>query len=165
MIISIIVAVDERNGIGLQNRIPWHLPADLSRFKTLTMGHHLILGRKTFESISTPLSGRTLIVLSRNLDYQPEDCLTALSLQDSFRLAEAAGEREVFVIGGSEVYSEALPIADHLYLTRVHITVESDRSIPTIQEEDWTLICEQFHPADDKNQHPHTFFHYIRKRT
>ena len=165
MIFSIIVAVDERNGIGLQNRIPWHLSSDLNRFKTLTMGHHLIMGRKTYESISTPLSGRTLIVLSRNLDYQAEDCLTALSLQDSFQLAEAAGEREVFVIGGSEVYSEALPIADHLYLTRVHTTVESDRAFPLINEEDWTLICEQFHPADDKNQHPHTFFHYIRKRT
>ena len=165
MIISIIVAVDERNGIGLQNRIPWHLPADLNRFKTLTMGHHLIMGRKTYESINTPLSGRTLIVLSRNLDFQAEDCLTAISLQDSFQLAEAAGEREVFVIGGSEVYSEALPIADHLYLTRVHITLESDKTIPPIIEEDWTLICEQFHPADEKNQHPHTFFHYIRNRT
>lgn len=165
MIISIIVAVDERNGIGLQNRIPWHLPSDLNRFKTLTMGHHLILGRRTYESIHTPLLGRTLIVLSRNLDYQAEDCLTALSLQDAFHLAETAGEQEVFVIGGSEVYSEALPFADHLYLTRVHTTVESDVSFPLINDENWTLICEQSFPMDEKNQYPHSFFHYIRKRT
>ena len=165
MIISIIVAMDEQGGIGIQNRIPWYLPADLKRFKTLTMGHHLVMGRKTFESINVPLPGRKIVVLSRSVDFQVDDCLIAHSLQDAFRLAKTAGEREVFVIGGSEVFSEALPIADHLYLTRVHATVESDRAFPFIDEEDWILICEQFHPTDEKNQHPFTFAHYIRERS
>jgi dihydrofolate reductase len=128
------------------------------------MGHHLILGRKTYQSIGSPLPGRTVIVLSRNPAFQPENGLKASSLQESFRLAQDAGEREVFVVGGAEIFSDALPVADHLYLTRVHATLEADRRFPTLDEEDWKLICKQFHPADDQNQYPHTFFHYIKSR-
>ena len=163
MIISIIVAADEGDGIGLNNTIPWHLTSDLKRFKTLTMGHHLIMGRRTYESIDSPLPGRKLIVLSRNPSFQAEGCQTARSLQESLQLAMDAGEREVFVIGGAEVFSEALVITDHLYLTRVHCTQEADATFPPFNEENWTKICEQFHPADELNQFPQTFAHYIKK--
>ncbi|MGB2954433.1 MAG: dihydrofolate reductase, partial [Anaerolineales bacterium] len=120
MIVSIIVAADEGNGIGLNGAIPWHLSSDLKRFKTLTMGHYLVMGRRTYESIDSALPGRRMIVLSRDPEFQAKGCQTARSLQESFQLAMDAGEREVFVIGGAEVFSEALVVADNLYLTRVH---------------------------------------------
>ncbi|NOQ38986.1 MAG: dihydrofolate reductase [Anaerolineales bacterium] len=161
--VSIIVAADEGNGIGLNGAIPWHLSSDLKRFKTLTMGHHLVMGRRTYESIDSTLPGRRMIVLSRDPEFQAKDCQTARSLQESFQLAMDAGEREVFVIGGAEVFSEALVVADHLYLTRVHCTQEADTIFPPLNEENWMLICEQFHPADELNQFPQTFAHYIKK--
>jgi len=163
MIISIIVAADEGDGIGLNKAIPWHLSSDLKRFKALTMGHHLVMGRRTYESIGSPLPGRKMIVLSRDPEFQAEGCQTARSLQESFQMAMDAGERELFVIGGAEVFSEALVIADHLYLTRVQCTLEADTTFPPFNEENWTLICEQFHPADELNQFPQTFTHYIKK--
>jgi dihydrofolate reductase len=163
MIISIVVAADEGDGIGLNKTIPWHLPSDLKRFKALTMGHHLVMGRRTYESIDSPLPGRRMIVLSRDPEFQAEGCQTARSLQESFQMAMDAGERELFVIGGAEVFSEALIIADHLYLTRVHCTSEVDTTFPPFNEENWTLICEQFHPVDESNQFPQTFAHYIKK--
>lgn len=163
MIISIVVAADEGDGIGLNKTIPWHLPSDLKRFKALTMGHHLVMGRRTYESIGSPLPGRRMIVLSRDPEFQAEGCQTAQSLQESLQIAMDAGERELFVIGGAEVFSEALIIADHLYLTRVHCTLEADTTFSPFNEENWTLICEQFHPADELNQFPQTFAHYIKK--
>ena len=92
MIISLIVAMDERGGIGLSNRVPWHIPADLKRFKALTMGHHLIVGRKTYESIGRVLPGRTMIIVTRSKNYRAEGCLVASSLQEALRLAEERGE-------------------------------------------------------------------------
>ncbi len=163
MIISVIVAVDEDQGIGLQNQIPWHLPLDLARFKRLTLGHHLIAGRKTYQSIGAPLPGRQMIVLTRNPDYEAEGCLMASSLYDAIKLAEAAREKEVFIIGGAELYQEALPLADHLYLTRVHVKLDADTFFPNIVEEDWIKVYEQKLPADEENLYPHTFFHYRRK--
>jgi dihydrofolate reductase len=163
MIISIIVAADERDGIGLNGAIPWHLSSDLKRFKNLTMGHHLVMGRRTYKSIGSDLPGRKMIVLSRDPGFQAKGCQTARSLQESFQMAMDAGEREVFVIGGAEVFSEALIVADHLYLTRVHCNQEADTIFPPFKEENWTKICEQFHPADELNKFPQTFTHYIKK--
>ncbi len=165
MIISIVVAADENDGIGKNNTIPWRLPADLQRFKTLTMGHHLVMGRLTYESIDFPLPGRKTIVLSRNPDFQLEGSQVANSLQKSLQLALDAREKEIFVIGGAEVFSEAMEIADHLYFTRVHCTVEVDTRFPSINRDCWSLLCEQFFPADEKNQYPYTFLHYINKKS
>ena len=109
MIRSIIVAMDERGGIGLNNRVPWHIPADLRRFKALTMGHHLIVGRKTYESIGRVLPGRTMIIVSRSKDYRAEGCWVVSSLQGALRLAEEGGETEVFIGGGGMIYAQALP--------------------------------------------------------
>ena len=165
MIISIIVAVDEVGGIGIDNKIPWHLPADLKRFKTITMGHHLVMGRKTFQSLSSPLPGRKIIVLSRDADLKLEGCQTADSINTAIQMAEDAGEKELFIAGGAEVYQTTLLMADHLYLTRVHCQQKADTYFPALKDSDWTGICSQFHPADEKNQHPHTFIHYIRSKS
>ena len=163
MILSIIAALDEGGGIGFENQIPWHLPGDLGRFKKLTMGHHLILGRKTYQSIGKPLPGRMMIVLSRNPDCTLAGSLVASSLQDALRIAREAGESEAFVIGGAEIYQEALPLADHLYLTVVHTNVEADTFFPEFKEIDWSLICTQDIPADEKNSLATTFKSFVRK--
>ncbi|MCJ7717487.1 MAG: dihydrofolate reductase [Anaerolineales bacterium] len=165
MIISIVAAADENNGIGRNNSIPWHLAADLKRFKIMTMGHHLVMGRRTYESIGFPLPGRKTIVLSRDSDFQAKGCQVANSLRESLQLAENAGEKEIFVIGGAEVFSEALEIADHLYLTRVHCTEEVDTHFPSYKEDSWVLICEQLFPADEKNQYSFTLLHFINKKS
>lgn len=165
MIISVVVAADENDGIGMNNTIPWRLPADLQRFKTLTMGHHLVVGRRTYESIGFPLPGRKTIVLSRDPDFQVEGCQLANSLQEALQLGLDDGEKEIFVIGGAEVFSEAMEIADHIYFTRVHCTVEVDTHFPAYNADRWSLLCEQFHPADEKNQYPFTFHHYVKKKS
>lgn len=164
MIISIIVAVDENGGIGFENQIPWHLPADLARFKKLTMGHHLLLGRKTYESIGSALPGRQMIILTRNPEFKAPDCLTAETIDDALKNAEKAGEKEVFIIGGAEIYREALPLADHLYLTLVHTSVEADTYFPEFEELDWSQVCSQDLPADEKNPLATTFKHLVKKK-
>ncbi len=143
MIISIIVAMDENRGIGFENQIPWHLPADLARFKKLTMGHHLLVGRKTYELIGSALPGRQMIILTRNPEFTAQDCITAETLDEALTLAEKRGEKEVFIIGGAEVYREALPLADHLYLTVVHTRAEADAYFPEFEESDWSQVCSQ----------------------
>jgi dihydrofolate reductase len=162
MIISIIAAVDENGGIGFKNQIPWHLPADLARFKVLTMGHFLLLGRKTYQSIGSALPGRQMIILTRNLEFEAPDCITTESLNEALEMAETAGEDEVFIIGGAEIYLEALPLADRLYLTRVHSGFEVDVYFPVIDNEDWDLVVEEFYPPDEKNLIPHTYYQYHR---
>jgi len=164
MIISIIVAVDENRGIGIENQIPWHLPADLARFKKLTMGHHLLVGRKTYESIGSVLPGRQMIILTRNPDYKAQDCITAETLDEALKLAEKRGEKEVFIIGGAEIYREALPLADHLYLTVVHTSAEADAYFPQFEESAWSHVCVQDFPSDEKNSLATTFKHLVKKK-
>ena len=163
MIISIIAAVDEKGGIGFENQIPWHLPADLARFKILTMGHHLLLGRKTYQSIGSALPGRQMIILTRNAEFKAPGCITAATVNNALTLVEKTGEKEVFIIGGAEIYREALPLADHLYLTVVYTSAEADTYFPKFEESDWSLVCLQEIPADDKNSLTHTFEHLVRR--
>ena len=163
MIISIIAAHDRERGIGIDNKMPWHIPIDLKRFKRITMGHHLILGRKTFQSIGGPLPGRQMIILSRNPDFEAEGCLISRSFDDALQLADAAGEAEVFVIGGGEVYKNALPIVDRLYLSFVDTVAEADTHFPRLNPDDWSVICEQEFPVDEINPLPHTFKYMVRK--
>ena len=155
--------MDQNNGIGYQNRLPWRLPADLGRFKQLTMGHHIILGRKTYESIGKPLPGRTTIVVTRNPNYQAEGCLIAHSLEGAFEQAKIQGESESFICGGHSIYREALQTADHLYLTRIHAKFQVDTSFPDFDESLWVEKSADFHPSDEKNPHPFTFFIYERR--
>jgi dihydrofolate reductase len=149
--------MDENRGIGWQNRVPWHLSTDLKRFKTLTMGHHLIMGRKTFESIGRPLPGRTTIVISRNPDLRPEGSYAVSSLKKALDLARSRGEEEAFVIGGGEIFSDALPIAGRIYLTKVHATVQADVFFPPIDQADWIVTETSAYPAGPRDEFPHTF--------
>lgn len=135
----------------------WHLPADLRRFKLLTMGHHLIAGRKTYESIGGPLPGRTIIILTRNRNYQavgsPDQIRLARSLEQALALAQAAGEEEVFVIGGGEIFAQALPLAERIYLTTVRARLECDTFFPRIDPAEWITLEITSHPSDEKNQY------------
>jgi dihydrofolate reductase len=133
MIISLIAAMAENRIIGRGNTIPWDLPGDLKRFKAITMGHPVIMGRKTFESIGRPLPGRKTIIITGKRDYRAEGCMIAHSLRDA--LAECTGADEVFISGGGEVYREALPIANRIYLTVLHREVDGDTRFPEIPED------------------------------
>ena len=143
MIISLIVAMDEKRGIGLNNRLPWHLASDLKRFKGLTMGHYLVMGRKTYETIGRPLPGRTMIVVSRQRDFRPEDCIAVNSLEEALKIAEVNGEKEVFIIGGGELYSQALDLAQRIYLTSVHANVNADVFFPMFDQTIWKIISSE----------------------
>jgi dihydrofolate reductase len=162
MIVSLIVAMDEHNGIGLEGRLPWRLPADLKRFKVLTMGHHLIMGRKTYQSIGRPLPGRTMIILTRQSSYDPpgcdpDRCLVAHNLEQALEMAAQRGESEAFVIGGADVFREALQNANRIYLTRVHTISQADVYFPEWDPQSWVETYSEQHPADEKNEFSYTF--------
>ncbi len=158
MIVSLLVAMDEQGGIGLHNRLPWHLSADLKRFKELTMGHTILMGRRTYESIGRSLTGRTMLVLTHDKDFKPENILVVHSLQAALDLVAGRGEDEVFVIGGSQVFAQALPLAQRIYLTRVQARVEADVFFPAFDEHLWQQTCLSTHPADEKNDYSYTFY-------
>ena len=152
MIISIIVAVSENNAIGKDGQVPWHLRADLKNFKRVTMGHHLIVGRKTFESIGRPLPGRNMVIVSRNKEYAAEGCQVVHSLEAALELAQAHDEQEVFVAGGAEIYALALPLATKFYFTRVHTEVEADTYFPEIDWGNWQRIdTKKFKSSEDND--------------
>lgn len=149
--------MDEERGIGVEGRLPWHLPADLKRFKSLTMGHHLIMGRKTYESIGTPLPGRTMIIVTRNPNYQPDGCMVARSLETAIEFARMDLENEVFVIGGGDLFEQAINLADRIYLSQVHATLPADVYFPEFSSDDWQEMKAELVPADEKNQYAFTF--------
>ena len=157
MIISIIVAMDEDRGIGFHNKLPWKLSGDLERFKNLTMGHHIIMGRKTFESIGKPLPGRQTIVISRNPLYQIDVCTTATSPINALAIAQKNGESEAFICGGASIYAGFLPLANRIYLTRVHARIRADTFFPALNLNDWIEKAASYHEADERNQFPTTF--------
>jgi dihydrofolate reductase len=165
MIISLLVAMDEMRGIGIDGRLPWHLPADLKLFKKLTMGHHLIMGRKTYESIDHLLPGRIMIVVTRNSEFKSEGCLVVHSLESAINFAENEDEEEVFIIGGEEIFDQALTLADRIYMTLVHIHLPADVFFPVYEDDDWEEISTEFHPADENNPYPFTFKILFRKTT
>ena len=161
MIISLIVAMDENRGIGKDNHIPWHLADDLKRFKRLSMGHPIIMGRKTYKSIGRPLPGRTSIVITRNPNYRTNSTQgqiqIARSLKEALKIAEAEGDNEVFVIGGAEIFEQALPLAERIYLTRVHTSLDCDTFFPPFESDQWQSSPETVIPSDEKNQFSSTF--------
>lgn len=162
-IISIIVATDERLAVGGNGQLLWRLPRDMKWFRDITMGHTVIMGRKTFESLPYgALSGRTNIVLSAQPDRSYANCRICGSLREALAMCEK--EDETFIIGGASVYRQALPVAGKIYLTRVHHTfAKADTFFPALDMNEWSETgCVAF-PADDKNPYPHTFFTYLRK--
>jgi len=160
--ISLIVAVAENGVIGRRGELPWRLSADLRRFKELTMGHAIIMGRKTFESIGRPLPGRRMIVVTRQADYRAVGADVVGGLEEAYRAAGAPRETEAFVIGGAEIFAQAKPQAEHVYLTRVHATVEGDALFPPLDLNQWRLVSSELHAADAKNEYPFTFEVYER---
>jgi dihydrofolate reductase len=164
MHLSIIVAVSENGVIGRDGGLPWHLSADLQRFKRLTMGHTIVMGRRTWESIGRVLPGRTMIVVSRQAGYEVplEGVRVANSLESALQIAAAAGEDEIFIVGGAELYREALPQADRLYLTRVHAQVAGDTQFPAYNQSQWQLVSTEQFVADAKNEYPFSLEVYQR---
>jgi dihydrofolate reductase len=163
VIISLIVAMDERRGIGKEGKLPWRLSSDLKRFRALTMGHHIIVGRKTYESIGKPLPGRHTIVVTRNRAYNAEGCLIARSVEDAIALAQERGETEVFVCGGAEIYAASLNRANRGYLTLVQATVDADTFFPACPVDEWIEERAEHHAADESNQYSFTFKTFFRK--
>ncbi|MEX0818652.1 MAG: dihydrofolate reductase [Pirellulaceae bacterium] len=155
MSVSLIVAMERSGVIGRDGNLPWHLSSDLKRFKLLTMGHHIIMGRKTFESIGRLLPGRTTIVVTRQADFDAAGAILAHNLNDA--IAAAADDDEAFIIGGAEIYQQALPLVDRIYLTEVNVDVSGDARFPEFDRSEWTVIKSREHPADESNDHPHTF--------
>jgi dihydrofolate reductase len=162
MTISIIAALAANGVIGRNNQIPWRLSADLKRFKALTMGHHLIVGRKTFESIGRVLPGRKMVVITRDTSYSAEGISVAHSLEEALRVAHE--DDHAFIGGGSEIYAQALHLADRLYLTRVHAEVDGDAVFPEFDEVTWSLVDTEHFENDDKNEFPFSFLTYTRNR-
>ena len=161
MRLSLIVAMSENRVIGRTGQLPWRLSADLRRFRQLTMGHHLVMGRKTWESIGRPLPGRISIVVSRQPDYQADGAHVVADLQQA--IEQAAGDAEVFVIGGGEIYRQAVPLTERIYLTLVHAVIDGDTSFPELETDRWRLLERSpIHPADEKNDHDYSFLVYER---
>ena len=141
--ISIIVAMAKNRTIGINNTLPWRCPEDLKRFKSLTMGHHMIMGRKTFDSIGKPLPGRTTVVVTRNQKLTIEGCIVAHSLQQA--IAACVNDEEIFIVGGGELYKQALPLADALYLTEIQQDVAGDAHFPEFNNNDWLEVSRDIH--------------------
>jgi dihydrofolate reductase len=161
MRLSIIAALAANGVIGRDNRLPWRLSADLKRFKALTMGHHLVMGRKTFASIGRPLPGRTTIVITRDEGFKADGVQVAHSIDDA--LAMARNDDEVFVAGGADIYRQVLHLADRMYLTRVHADVEGDATFPEFDDvTEWRLDDVEHCEADEKNDYPFSFLVYDR---
>ncbi|MBA3985906.1 MAG: dihydrofolate reductase [Flavobacteriales bacterium] len=159
--ITIIAAVSENNALGKDNDLVWHLPDDFKRFKQLTTGHHIVMGRKTFESFLKPLPNRIHIVITRDENYKKEGAVVVHSLKEALKIAKK--DKQPYIIGGGEIYKQALPLTEKLELTRVHATVEADTFFPEIDEKEWELIYQEFHPKDDKHEFAFTYLTYIRK--
>jgi dihydrofolate reductase len=158
MLVSLLFAMDENNAIGLKNRLPWHLPADLKWFKQHTMGHHIIMGRNTYESIGKLLPGRKTVVISRRPNYMIPGASTHPSLALALEEVKEAGEIEAFVIGGAELFKSAIPIADRFYLTRIHDSFEADTYLPALNMDEWKTLSEERHEPDEKNKWAYTFY-------
>ena len=155
MKISLIVAAATNNVIGRDGELPWYLFEDLKRFKRLTTGKPIIMGRRTYESIGKPLPDRRNIIISSRDGLEIEGCEVVATPEDALKLA--AGAEEVMVIGGGKVYEQMLPMADRIYMTRVHASVDGDTYIPDISEDEWQVVDEENFPADDSRQYGFSF--------
>jgi dihydrofolate reductase len=159
--IIIIAAIAENNALGKKNKLVWHLPNDFKRFKSLTTSHHIIMGRKTFESFPKPLPNRTHIVISRQENYKPEGCIVVDSIEKA--LAVCPQNEDTYIIGGGEIYVLGMQYADILEITRVHHTFEADAFFPEIPKEQWLLVESETNTKDETHLYDYTYETYIRK--
>jgi len=161
--ISFIVAADEKNVMGKGNQLPWKLPNDMKYFKNQTWGMTVVMGRKTLDSLGKPLQGRKNIVITRNKDWKQEGVQAAHSLDEAIEMAKASGVKEIFIIGGAEIFKMAMPAANRIYLTRIHHQFDGDVYFPELPAADWELVRSRFCREDEKNKYPHTFQIWERK--
>lgn len=160
--LTIIAAVAKNNALGKNNDLIWRLPSDLKRFKNLTKGHHVIMGRKTFESLGRPLPNRTTIIITRNPDYAAEGCIVVDSLEKA--ILEAKSDNNPYILGGGEIYKQALAYADIMDITEVHHSFdEADTFFPKIDFSNWEEINREDHQADDKHKYDYSFVTYKKK--
>jgi dihydrofolate reductase len=158
--ISLIWAMDDNRTIGKNNDLPWRLPADLAYFKKVTYGHPVVMGRKTYESIGKPLPGRENIIVTRNKDYRPKGVTVVHSLEE----VKQTKQEEIFVIGGAQIFEQALPLADRLYVTHIHETFEGDTFFPDFNEEEWKVVKQEQGMRDEKNPYEFEFIVYERRK-
>ncbi|GGE99275.1 dihydrofolate reductase [Flavobacterium limi] len=156
-----IAAVAENNALGKKNKLVWHLPNDFKRFKSLTTNHHIIMGRKTFESFPKPLPNRTHIVISRQENYNPGGCIVVDSIEKA--IAICPENEDSYIIGGGEIYTLGLQYADIIEITRVHHTFEADAFFPKINEREWQLVESEENFKDDTHLYDYTYETYIKK--
>lgn len=159
--LAIIVAMAQNRAIGIRNTLPWRCPEDLKHFKALTMGHHLIMGRKTYDSIGKPLPGRTTVVVTRNPALQIDGCIMAHSLEAA--IAACAGDEQVFIVGGAELYAQALPLVDVLYLTEIHQVVDGDAFFPEIDATAWQETTRESRSQESPQDLRFDFVTYVRR--
>jgi len=160
--ISILVAMASNRTIGLNNTLPWRCPEDLRLFKALTMGHHIIMGRKTYDSIGKPLPGRTTLVVTRNRTLKIDGCITAHSLQEA--IAACGSDEEIFIVGGAELYAQALPLADTLYITEILQDVVGDAHFPEFDKNQWLETSREQRRQETPQPLEYHFVSYRRKR-
>lgn len=164
MIISLVVAASENNVIGRNNQLLWHLPKDMKFFKNVTWAMPVVMGRKTFESMgSKPLTGRKNILITRKTGWKAEGVSVVNSVDDAIALAGDGNYKEIFIIGGGEIYKNCFQKADKVYMTRVHAELEGDTFFPMIEKNDWKLVNNTDNPADEKHAYPFSFQLWERK--
>jgi dihydrofolate reductase len=162
MTLSIIVAVSENHVIGVDNQLPWHLPADLKYFKSLTTGHPIIMGRKTFESIGRPLPNRENIVITRDLNFKHEGLVIKNTIEEAVNYCRHKDE-EIFIIGGDTIYKQMLPWVNTIYYTKVHTIIENGTAFfPVLNFEEWRMVKSDYFVKDEKNEFDYTFEVYER---
>ena len=159
--ITIIAAIAENNALGKDNQLIWHLPADLNSFKKVTLNHHIIMGRKTFESLGKPLPNRTTIIITRNKNYKVDNCIVVNSLQEAIEAAKS--DENPYILGGAEIYKQALEIADKLDLTFVHHKFEADAFFPNIDLNIWKEATREDFETDENNKYNYSFVTYLKK--
>ena len=156
-----IATVAENNALGKNNELVWHLPNDFKRFKELTSGHYIIMGRKTFESFPKPLPNRTHIVITRQQNYQPDGCIVVNSIENAIK---ACPENEtIYIIGGGEIYNQALAFSDTIEITKVHGEFEADAFFPEIKAEEWELVQSDFNAKDERHLYDYTYQTFVKK--
>ena len=161
--ISLVVAAAENNAIGKDNQLLWHLPNDLKFFKNTTWGMVVVMGRKTFEAVNKPLPGRINIVITRQADWTAEGVVTATDLDDALKKAAETNCKEIFVIGGGEIYKQSMAICHKIYITRVHAILDGDTFFPEIDESNWTLASNEDFEADAKHAYGYSFQVWVKK--
>lgn len=159
--LTMIAAAAENNALGKDNELVWHLPDDFKRFKRLTSGHHIIMGRKTFESFPELLPDRTHVIITRKDDYQPDGAIVVHSMEEAIRVSKL--DDQAFIIGGGEIYKMGLEHAEKIELTRVHGEFDADTYFPEIDKERWKIVKDQFHDKDEKHDYSFTYLTYERK--